>query len=69
VQITKENTISKDIDGIDLFNDLISYRILQNGRVDPLEIFECIVKNDLKSFPNLFIALRISFDNTNDCSI
>jgi hypothetical protein len=44
LQVTKENTISIYIDGIDLFNELVSYSTLQNGKVEPLEMLAHIVR-------------------------
>jgi hypothetical protein len=55
LQINKGTTSIKD-----LFNELITYRILGSGIADPLKNLTYITKNNfMSSFLNLFIALRI----------
>lgn len=64
LQIQNGENICKDIDGIDLHNEIMSYKVL-NPKSDtdtqsPINILNYITKNNLRSlFPNFFIALRI----------
>jgi hypothetical protein len=46
LQIHKGTTSIKDIDGLELFNELITYRILGSGIADPLKSLTYITKNN-----------------------
>lgn len=60
LQVREEENIVKDIDGIQLFNELTSFKDIFPGEKQPTEILEIIVKNDLiPCFPNFALALRI----------
>lgn len=64
LQIQKEDEIYKDIDGIDLHNEIISYKTLnpkyEKDADSPINVLNYITKNNLISlFPNLCTALSI----------
>lgn len=66
LQIQHEGNVCKDIDGLDLHNEILSYKILNpvpdSSKISdsPIDILNYITKKNLQSlFPNLFIALRI----------
>lgn len=64
LQIQNQGNTCKDIDGFDLHNEIMSYKILKPNSTtnadSPISILNYITKNNLQSlFPNLFIALRI----------
>jgi hypothetical protein len=47
LQINKGTTTIKDTDGLELFNELITYRILGSGVADPLKNLTYITKKKL----------------------
>ncbi|CAG9829109.1 unnamed protein product [Diabrotica balteata] len=66
LQIQHAGNVCKDIDGLDLHNEILSYKVLNlftdSGKISdsPIDILNYITKKNLQSlFPNLFIALRI----------
>jgi hypothetical protein len=60
LQVLEEGSIVKDIDGIQLFNEITSFKDIFPGKKQPIEILEIIVKNDLiPCFPNFALAIRI----------
>lgn len=66
LQIHHEGNVCKDIDGLDLYNEISSYKIInpvkdsRNTSDSPIDILNYITKKNLQSlFPNLSIALRI----------
>ncbi|XP_072380945.1 zinc finger MYM-type protein 1-like [Diabrotica undecimpunctata] len=66
LQIQHEGNVCKDIDGLDLHNEILSYKVLNpitdSSKISdsPIDILNYITKKTLQSlFPNLFIALRI----------
>lgn len=60
LQITKENKTLRDLDGVQLCNEITLFRDLFPIQMLPYDILTHIIKNDLVScFPNFAIALRI----------
>lgn len=64
LQVEINGVESKDIDGLDLHNEISTYKILYpKNNTDssfPIDILNYITKKNLQSlFPNLFIVLRI----------
>lgn len=66
LQVQEEGSIVKDIDGIQLFNEITSFKDIFPGKKQPIEVLEIIIKNDLIScFPNFaqnknFLTLPVS---------
>jgi len=55
-----EKDVEKDIDGVELFNEITSFKDIFPDKKQPNEILETIVKSDLIScFPNFALAIRI----------
>lgn len=57
-EINLKDENSKDIDAIELYNELINFRCIVNEDTTPLQALS-LVKNSLVCFPNIGIALRI----------
>ena len=56
----KEKDVEKDIDGVELFNEITSFKDIFPDKMQPTEILEILVKSDLIScFPNFALAIRI----------
>ncbi len=65
LQVLEEENIVKDIDGIQLFNEITPYKDIFSGIKQAIEILEIIVKNDLiPRFPNFALAIIFFFNFT-----
>ncbi|GFX36413.1 hypothetical protein TNCV_3671681 [Trichonephila clavipes] len=60
LQVQTEGSIVNDIDGIQLFNEITSFKDILPVKKQPIEIVEIIIKNDLlPCFQNFALAKRM----------